>query len=185
VVPGTNVNVIVKDISPHEGAFTPDQRDKFFKRLPAVMMACLGTSPTEYMEDQSASGNVRPHYVLGCYVFGRRIPTGGANVLGGDVAQAIAEAIAADVQYARPDASSTSITRFRMDNAWEAVADQKDCGAWVLTWEEGAEISPIDQEDLPDLITIRTELELAENGDEPQAVGNVTFDGVDDPDVEP
>lgn len=185
VYPGTNINIMIKDIAAHQGAMDDAQRREFFTKLPAVLIACLGTSNVDYIEDHSASGNVRPRFQMAVYVFARNEPTATVNLKGGDIAQAIAEVIAADLQYNRPDASAEEITRFRMDNGWQAVVDKKDAGLWILSWEEAALLDPIDQEDLPDLITIRTDFEIAENGDEPQAVGNVTFDGVDDPDVEP
>lgn len=185
IVPGTGVAVEVaqKNIIPHPGEMTDEQRREFFVHVPAVAVGCAGTSATEYPET-TGSGRVLPRYVLSVVVFARDVKTGGVNVNRGDVAQAIAEVIAGDVFFNRPDDASSDIDKFRMVNGWASIADKKDVGMWALEWEEGGEITPQNEDDLPDLVTIRSEYTIAENGDEPQMVGNVTYpDQTDDPDL--
>lgn len=182
VVPGTSHTVHVKRVAAHPGRMDDKQRREFFTRLPAVAVACSGTSNTDYPE-VTGSGRVLPRYVMSVVVFARSEKTATVNITAGDVAQAIAEAIATDVFFNRPDDASTDIDRFVLVNGWESIEDHHDVGMWALEWEEGGEITPTNEDDLPDFITARTEFTIAENGDEPQAIGNVTFEGTDDPDL--
>lgn len=183
VFPGTSYAIPVKRVEAHGGEMTDDQRAEFLTDPPCVLVSCLGTSNVDYGEDQEAGGAFAPRYVMSVVVFGVDIPIAGKTLHRSDVAQCIAEKIATDVFYNRTDSSYTEPSRFRMDNAWLTIADHQDVGMWVMTWEEGAEIANVDPADLPDLITVRTEYEIAENGDEPQMVGDVTYDGTDDPDL--
>lgn len=175
VIPGTSTVVEVKDVLAHPGRMTDEQRNDFFMRLPAVCVACAGTSNTEYPE--IAGGRIRPRYTMSVVVFARSAKTATRNHSAGDVAQAIAETIANDVFYTRPDAASSNVDRFVMVNGWEQIDDKKDVGMWALEWEEGGEIVVTYPDALPDFLIARTEFEIAENGDEPQAVGNVDLPG--------
>jgi phage gp37-like protein len=184
VFPGTAIAVPVKTIEAHGGEMTDEQRREFFTKLPAVLVSCLGTSPVDYVEDQVAGGTIIPRYVMSVAVFARDEKTSTVNLHRSDVAQSIAEKIAADLFYSRTDGSTTEITRFRMDNAWLSLDDRKDVGMWVMTWEEGAALENVDPDTLPDLVTVRSEYEIADTIDAPQMIGNVTFPGqTDDPDL--
>lgn len=176
VMPGTSNVVEVPHVIAHPGRMTDEQRKDFFTRIPAVCVACAGTSNTDY-PTATGSGRVQPRYTMSVVVFARSMKTATTNHSAGDVAQAIAEVIAGDVFYNRPDASSSEIDRFVMVNGWEQIDDKKDVGMWALEWEEGGEIVVTHPEDLPDFLIARTEFEIAENGDEPQAIGNVDLPG--------
>lgn len=185
VYPGTAIAIEVKTVEAHSGEMTDEQRRQFFTKIPAVIVSCLGTSPVDYIDEQEAGGTLIPKFVMSVTVFGRTVPTSTVNLRGSDVAQAIAEYIAANIFYDKPEASSSDITRFRMDNAWLTLDDRKDVGMWVLTWEEGAALANVDPDTLPDLVTVRTETTIAENDDEPQMIGRVVYPSpqIDDPDL--
>ncbi len=185
VYPGTSygIEVAPSSIISHGGEWTDQERARYFAKPPTVIVSCLGTSPTDYIEQ--AGGAVRPRYVMSCVVVARDIPTPGDGRLHrSDVAQAIAETIAASIYFDEIEAGG-EITRFRMENAWASLRDNKDVGMWVMTWEEAGEIASVDPDTLPDLVTVRTEYEIADTIDAPQAIGNVTYPApqIDDPDL--
>jgi hypothetical protein len=186
VYPGTSYAIPVKRVEAHGGEMTDEQRTEFFTDPPVVLVACIGTSPVDYAEEQEAGGRLQPRYVMSVVVFGVDLNTpSNGRLHRSDVAQCIAEAIAADVFYNRTDASASEASRFRMDNAWLSVGDRQDVGMWVMTWEEGAEIANVDPATLPDLVTVRTDYEIADTIDAPQMLGRVVYPSpqIDDPDL--
>jgi hypothetical protein len=182
VFPGTSYGVTVKQVIAHGGEWSDEERAKYFSQVPTVVVSCLGSSPTDYIEE--SGGAVRPAYAMSCVVVARDVVNDGGSgrFHRSDVAQAIAEKIAGHIFFDRDEvaASDGAISRFRMEIAWASLRDNRDVGMWILYWEERGAIANVDAASLPDFIECRTTYAMGDE-DTPDVEGRavVNPDGED------